>query len=46
MIFAPLDPRMGLTWRWLTEISKDAAYWCRCRQVLIVLACCATLCLA
>ena len=34
-----LDPRMGLTCDWLTEASKDGAYWCRCRQVLTVLAC-------
>ena len=32
-----LDPRMGLTCGWVTETSKDGAYWCRCRQVLIVL---------
>ena len=34
-----LDPRMRLTCGWLTETSKDGAYWCRCRQVLTVLAC-------
>ena len=38
-----LDPRMGLTCGWLTETSKDGAYWCRCGQVFIVLACCTAL---
>ena len=34
-----IDPHTGLTCGCLTETSKDGAYWCRCRQVLIVLAC-------
>ena len=35
---------MGLTCGWLTETSKDGAYWCSCKQVLIVRACCTALC--
>ena len=38
-----LDPRIGLTCGWLTETSKDGAFWYRCTQVLNVLPCCTAL---
>ena len=33
-----LDPHMGVTCGWLTETSKDGAYWCTEGGVLNVVA--------
>ena len=33
-----LDPHMGVTCGWLTETSKDGAYWCTEGGVLTVVA--------